>query len=120
MPGDGHVTLDLVIAKTWDAERLFDEYQSRKDLLQQLVGWLYPLVVRRELEAIAHMCEEQYACHPDYLVEKGHFIASWTDAHGVTHDLEKYCHVRMSTGVNALKSRDKPPKETTCLECITA
>jgi hypothetical protein len=99
----------------WSPEELYEEYEVRIDLMSQLVGSLYPSVLEDELEQIIVMCKGLFSCHPNWLIEQKHFAASYTDEHGLTHDLK---NLWVGRPQDAVARRDKPAKVVTCLECI--
>ncbi len=95
----------------WSDMDLLHEYESRRDLRGQMVGWLYPSIVEYEQKEILREAERRHGCHVSWFREKGIVPASWTDDFGVVHG------IRNCPGRKPGMQPDKEPQPITCLAC---
>ena len=96
---------------SWTAEKLLKEYEDRDDLINKLVGTLYPPIVADERWGIVQECTRRFGHHPVHFRMKDVVLSSWTDEDGVTHRWQ---------AANRMphQKADDPVKTITCIMCI--
>jgi len=62
--------LDMQSVEQWSEPQMAEQFTAREDLLRQMVGQLYPSILRDEMEVIVAMCSRKFACHPNHFMQR--------------------------------------------------
>jgi hypothetical protein len=112
------MALDLEAAREWPADRLLEEFEERERVrnteayVTALLGDAFD-ALRDEMELLGRICKARWNCHPNWRIERGLALRSWTDRDGVTHDWRG--RLRCGPGWHA---KDRPTRAVTCIACL--
>jgi len=62
--------LSLDTVDTWSPRLMAHEYRRRLELIDLMVGTLYPGIVAAEMRRIAEACVAKYGRHPNHFLDR--------------------------------------------------
>ena len=61
--------ISITTIDTWTPRLMAHEFHQRVQLMRDMVGTLYPSIVRHECETITKACIAKYGHHPNHFAE---------------------------------------------------